>query len=206
MSYQYDIFISYRRNSETLAWIKEHFLRLLKLCIGLELDREPSVFLDDQNLTESGTSWPTVLGEALGKSRVLIVLWTGNYRASVWCSEELSHMLARQREAKLTTTDHRYGVVIPAIIHGLDKFQKALGEIEYFDIQSCFNVRMAHDGGLAEKLCESLKAQAAAIAKCIDHAPAWRESWPEEAAAEFYRLFYQQAEAVQTSVPRFTLQ
>src|SRR6478609_2128376 len=99
MSYQHDIFISYRRNSETYVWIMEHFVPLLQLRVELELGRKPDIFVDNQ--IDSGTSWPASLGVALGGSRVLIALWSANYLASVWCAAELSHMLGRELEAKL---------------------------------------------------------------------------------------------------------
>src|SRR5450755_2382085 len=112
MSYQHDIFISYRRNAEAFIWIKDHFLPLLTLHVELELGRAPSIYVDDQ--IESGASWPVSLGTALGGSRVLIPLWSGNYLSSVWCTEELSHMLGREREAKLRTVERPHGVIIPA--------------------------------------------------------------------------------------------
>ena len=64
MSYQYDIFISYRRHAETRTWIKEHFIPLVELRVEFELGRKPVIYIDDQ--IESGTSWPAALGAALG--------------------------------------------------------------------------------------------------------------------------------------------
>ncbi len=204
MSYQHDIFISYRRNPETSAWISEHFAPLLELRVELELGRKPSLYIDNQ--IEAGTSWPTSLGTALGGSRVLIALWSGNYLASGWCTEELSQMLGRERAARLRTADRPYGVVIPAFIHDGEKFPPDLRHIQHFEIQKSFNVRMARDSPRAEELDADLTAQAPAIAACIINAPTWRKAWPKQAAADFFRRFHQQAEAVQTTVPRFTAQ
>jgi hypothetical protein len=201
MSYQHDIFISYRRNPETRLWIEEHFVPLLTLHVENDLGREPKIFLDKQ--IESGTSWPVSLGEALGGSRTLIVLWTGSYLASTWCAAELSHMLGREKEAKLRTPDRPHGVVIPAFIHDGETFPPDLGHIQYFEVQKCFRVRMPRNGPCAEELEESLAAQARAITACIRHAPPWRKAWPKAAAAQFFRRFHQQA-AEQTTVPRFT--
>jgi hypothetical protein len=170
--------------------------------VELELGRNPAIYLDDQ--VESGQSWPVALGTALGESRVLIPLWTGNYLTSVWCTEELSHMLSREREAQLRTLAKPHGVVIPAFIHDGEKFPKDLAHIQYFEIQKTFNVRMARNSPLAETLDSELTRQAATIAACIDHAPEWRKTWPETAAKQLFKKFHQQVEAVQTTVPRFT--
>jgi hypothetical protein len=201
MSYTHDIFISYRRNPETYVWITEHFAPLLALRVEFELGRKPVLYVDDQ--IESGTAWPASLGAALGGSRILIALWTGNYLASVWCAEELSHMLSREREAKLRTVSRPHGVVIPAFIHDGDRFPSELRSIHYFEIQKCFNVRMARNSPRAEELDAALAAEAPAIAACIDHAPAWRKSWPINAAGQLFRRFHEQVEAMQTTVPRF---
>jgi hypothetical protein len=203
MSYQYDIFISYRRNEETCSWIRRHFVPLLELRVELELGRKPEIYVDSQ--IESGTSWPASLGAALGGSRVLIALWSRNYLASVWCTEELSHMLAREREAKLRTIDRPHGIVIPAFVHDGETFPSDLGHIQHFEVQNCFWPRMPRNCAHADKLDAVLADQAKAIANCITNAPAWRKAWPQQAAAEFFKKFrLQAAEAVQKTVPRFT--
>jgi TIR domain len=202
MSYQHDIFISYRRNPETCQWIKEHFVPLLELHVEFELGWKPVVYLDNQ--VESGTSWPASLGTALGSSRVLILLWTRNYLSSVWCVEELSHMLTREKDRKLRTPAKPYGVVIPAIIHDGDEFPKDLGHVQHFDIQKTFNVRMARNSALAEALDTALTAQAPAIAACIKYAPPWRKVWSQEATKALFEKYYQQTAPVQKTVPRFT--
>jgi hypothetical protein len=202
MSYDYDIFISYRRNAETLGWIRDHFIPLLSLRLEFELQRKPTIFLDEQ--IESGSSWPPALGAALGGSRVLIALWTGNYFASVWCTEEFSQMLGREGEAKLRTAAKPHGLVIPAFIHDGDTFPPDLNYIKPFEIQSCFNTRMGRNSPRAEQLDATLASQAPAIASSIKNAPSWRKKWAAEAAARFYKSFYRHSQSVQTSVPRFT--
>lgn len=201
MSYEYDIFISYRRNVEALGWIRDHFLPLLELRVGFELERTPKIFLDVQ--TEVGTSWPTALGVALGKSRVLMPLWSRNFLSSVWCAQELSQMLARESEAKLRTSLRPHGVIVPAFIHDGDKFPPELRHMQYFEIQNSFNVRMARDSVRAEELDAELTKRAPAIAACIENAPAWRAAWPALAAEKFFDKFYETHPATQTSLPRF---
>jgi hypothetical protein len=202
MSYQYDIFISYRRNPETLAWINDHFEPLLSLRVEFELQRKPVIYIDKQ--MESGSAWPAALGAALGQSRMLIALWTGNYLQSVWCAEELSQMLGREKEAKLRTAAKPNGLIVPAFIHDGDSFPADLAYIQPFQIQSSFNPRMARNSQRAEELDAALAAQAPAIAHSIRSAPAWRRAWPAKSAAAFYRHFHRHAKSVQTSVPRFT--
>jgi hypothetical protein len=98
VAYQYDIFISYKRHTETLGWIKKHFFPLLEHRVGLELGRDPEVFVHEvAQQIPAGANWPVELGETLAGSRILVALWTKNYFNSRWCAEELSHMLAREQ-------------------------------------------------------------------------------------------------------------
>jgi hypothetical protein len=201
MGYQYDIFISYRRNDETRVWIAEHFVPLLELRVEQELNRKPTICVDTQ--LESGASWPAQLANALGGSRILIALWSGNYLSSVWCTQELSHMLDRETQAGLRTAEHPHGLVVPVFIHDGEKFPPQLSHISHFQIQKCFNVRMARNSPRAEELDAILAAEAPAIAHSIEAAPPWRAAWPRQTVDAFVKQFYQQA-AVQLEVPRFT--
>jgi hypothetical protein len=201
MAYEHDLFISYRRNDETRTWIKDHFIPLLRLRVEMELDRCPVIFLDEQ--IDSGRSWPQELGTALGRSRGMIVLWSGNYLASTWCATELSVMLARERACRLRSNARPDGLVIPAFIHDGDKFPPALQHIQRFEIQQTFNVRMARNSPRAEELDVALGQQAPAIASAIRNAPPWRARWPEEAAERIFETFYQRGRPVQRDVPRF---
>lgn len=202
MSYRHDIFISYRRNPETLEWIKIHFLPLLSLRVELELSRRPRIFLDEQ--LSCGTSWPLQLGTELGCSRIMIALWTGNYLHSNWCSLELSHIVARERETGRRTFDNPRGLLIPAMIHDGDRFPAELADVQYFEIQRCFNVRMARDSPRAEELDSILAKEAPAIAKAIAHAPPWRANWPAEAAQDLHRILFRAEELQQRRLPKFS--
>lgn len=202
MTYRHDIFISYRRNPETLQWVKNHFLPLLALRVELELDRDIDIFIDEQ--LKSGISWPLQLGEELGCSRIMIALWTGNYLHSDWCALELSHILARERETGRRTTDNPRGLCIPVIIHDGERLPATMADVQYFEIRRSFNVRMAKDSPRAEELDAILAQEAPAIAKAIECAPPWRTKWPVKAQKAFYKALFRKEEVLQRRPPRFT--
>lgn len=201
MPYRHDIFVSYRRHNETREWIQEHLLPLLELRVGFELQRRLEIFVDTQ--LESGASWPVQLADALGSSRILLVLWSGNYLASAWCTEELSHMLHRERQAGLHKPGKPYGLIVPAFIHDGDTFPGDLAHIQRLEIQKCFNVRMARNSPRAEELDTLLTSSASAIAECVNSAPPWRKSWPGQAAAKLCKKLRQQPRQ-QLTLPKFT--
>jgi hypothetical protein len=201
MTYKYDIFISYKRHPETLAWIKEHFEPLLSLRVGLALGREPIIFVHEINQQmAAGEYWPQSLGDALGASKVLVALWTRTFFNSVWCTKEMSHMLARQGHL---ADRKKFGLVIPTIIHDGEDFPKTLEFVQFMDIKSCYNTRMRKDSPKAEELSDRIEIHATGIAQAIETAPDWNPSWPENAANEFFREFFQSEAPLQSDRPKY---
>jgi hypothetical protein len=200
-TYAYDIFLSYRRDPETRNWIGLHLVPLITLRVGFELGQPPTISVDDQ--IESGNSWPLDLAMRLGSSRVLLALWTKTYFNSKWCTQELCHMLAREKITNRRTHAHPKGLIIPAVIHDGEDFPLQARQIQYIDLKECFNVRMSKDSPRAEQLDEIIKKEAPAIAAAIRGAPEWRQKWPKKAAASLYEVFYRGAAPPQATVPVF---
>jgi TIR domain len=200
--YLFDFFISYKRDAETRSWIEKHFRPLLNLRVRQEIGRDPRIFIDDQ--LETGASWPLQLGESLGRSRILIALWSKDYFSSSWCVLEMSQMLAREEQSNMRGVGNSRGLVIPVVIHDGEEFPNSLCDIQRIDIQSCFNVRMAVDSRRAEDLDAILAREARAFAKALECAPNWQEHWTTTAAREFYNQHFQSIPVEQRRLPRFT--
>lgn len=204
MGYLHDIFISYKRDPETLSWLREHFLPLLKLNISQWLERDPEIYIHEiTDMIQAGTAWPVELGEEIAASRVLIALWTGNYMSSRWCSKELCLMLAREQEAHCRTVQNRYGLVIPVIVHDGENIDRIVGNVQKLNIQPCFNTRMRRDSPRAEELFDKLRDHAEGISNAIRYAPPWQAEWPTQAAEELMQTYLEPAPK-QTAPPRFS--
>lgn len=201
MSYQHDIFISYKRDPETYRWIKDHFEPLLVHSVTLELGWQASVFIDDQ--IEAGTSWPIELGMKLGCSKILVPLFSRTYFSSNWCCLELSHMLSREQEVGCRTINNPHVLIVPVAVHDGDSFPNNIAHIQHFGIQNCFNVRMGINSPRAEELANILSQKAVAFANAINHVPPWDSNWQVDAAQQFYAQLYRVAPQ-QDSVPRLT--
>ncbi len=202
MGYQYDIFISYRRDELTLKWIQVHFLPLIKLHIKNELGREPNIYIDTQ--LESGTSWPIALGKALGSSKIIIPLWTKSFLNSVWCTCEIGHMVERETKTGFRTFEKPGGLIFPTIIHDGETFPVQLATIQKIEIQDCFNVRMSIDSPKAEILDDKLKPLGKEISEAIEKAPDWQEDWQIKAVNSFVQQYYITEESKQNFAPKFS--
>ena len=202
MSYEYDIFLSYKRSADTIRWIEEHFQPLLKHAVDFELGRDTKIFWDS-NLPEGG-SWPLALGQALGSSRIILPIWTKNYFNSDWCVRELSLMLDRERITGRRTPDTSLGMIVPVVIHDCESLEPSIDHIQRYNLSHCYNPRMSREGGKAETLYDNLKDLAPSIGKAIDNAPDWMKEWPQDAADQFMSSLLRSDQPRQTTLPRFS--
>ncbi len=202
MDYEYDIFLSYKRHPESREWVVKHFQPLLEFHVGEELGWAPSVFRDDSN-TEVGATWPVTIGQALGRSRVLVALWTKTYFHSEWCTRELSSMLAREQDEGFRTAANADGLICPVVLHDCERLPDELTPIQRWLLKECFNVRMNKESKLAEALAQAIKDQVApGVAAAIKSAPPWKQAWPLATAQKFLDAIARKDEPRQDSVPR----
>ena len=155
MAYEHDVFVSYKRDLETLHWLGEHFVPLLAHRLSLELGREVDIYVHEitAHITP-GASWPLELGRELASSRTLIALWTRTYFNSRWCTEEMCRMLAREKETGCRTAENSYGLVVPMVIHDGEDFPQDLEHVQRIELKRVYNTRMRRDSARAEELSD----------------------------------------------------
>jgi hypothetical protein len=180
-SYEYDVFLSYRRRGEWPAWVKKHFYPLLCHWLGEELDRpEPRVYWDEDRL-EAGDHYPNELAAALSCSAVLLSLFSRQYFSSPWCKTELELMKAREEMYGYRTPHKRDVLIVAAKIHDSDGFEP---DVQRADLSEFANPRIAPEGGKAEQLADRImSAVAPPVAAAILAAPLRSEDWLTPAAA-----------------------
>ena len=100
---QHDLFVSYAHERDP-QWVCA-FVEQLQVRVSALLPQPPQVFFDDQ--IEQGATVPKVLVDAVGASRILLVILSPKYLASPWCRMELSTFVEAGEEA----VEHRVFVV-----------------------------------------------------------------------------------------------
>ena len=204
MAYEYDIFVSYRRDPEALEWIRRFLRPLMMHRVGLEMDRTPTMFIHEvTDQIQAGTAWPVELGETIASSRILVALWTKNFLRSEWCQQELSLMLEREKTMKARTPTNKYGLVIPIIAHDGETIPSNLASAQQLIVKEWFNTRLPDNGPEAAALAERISLHAPGIAEAIDAAPTWRRDWRRSAAKKFLAKF-DKRQPSQRKVPRFS--
>lgn len=191
MAYKHDIFVSYRRDPETLLWIARFFKPIVTHRVRMELKREVDIYVHEVgNQIQAGVAWPADLGETIACSRILIALWSGDYLSSEWCRQELLLMLDRESKTKARTAANKYGLVIPVIVHDKgEDIPKKLANAEKLEVGDYFISRMPDNGPLATELVLRIAKHAGGIAGAIKKAPPWKKEWPTKAAKKLLDAF-----------------
>lgn len=203
MAYQYDIFVSYRRDPEALEWIRRFLRPLMVHRVGLEMDHTPTMFIHEvTNQIQAGTAWPVELGETIASSRILVALWTKNFLTSDWCRQELSLMLERENKTKARSATNKYGLVIPIVAHDGETIPTSLANAQQLVVKEWFNTRLPDNGPDAAALAAQISLHAPGIADAIGAAPSWQQGWRRSATKKFLDKF-QKRQASQRKLPRF---
>jgi hypothetical protein len=188
MSYEYDVFLSYRRHKEWPIWVKDTFLQIFEHYLGEELGTEDvRVFMDVQ--IETGNSWPIKLANALSKSKILVPLWSPQYFNSSWCLKELALFIAREREYGFGIGDNHERLIVPAVLHDKENFPEEATNIQFREIQDYCNIRAAKGSELLEKLAEEIKDWVPDVCAAIRRAPEFDSSWASIEYEEYLALF-----------------
>ena len=183
MSYEFDVFVSYRRHGEWPLWTAEVFRPLLYHWLGEELGRDPNIFVDTN--IETGDSWPERLGNALGRSRILLPLLSRQYFSSRWCRTEFALMRARESTCNLRSAECPHGLIIPAHIHDGKDFPVSVNAIQSAQLQAYTNVRLAKGSVTEERLSEEIRKWMPDVASAIGRAPEHDAAWVRLAADKF---------------------
>jgi hypothetical protein len=180
MSDNYDLFISYRRHELWTPWFHDHLVTLLKTFLLNELGREPLIFID-QDLYP-GESWPQRIGNALGRSSVLVPALNHRYFESQWCLLELDLMLNRLSKHPGST------VVFPLIVHNCKSLTGPVAEIQAARLEDFYNPHIQPKTNAYYEFSEAVRKLSPKIARAINSAPKLDPTWVEECVNRFKHL------------------
>jgi hypothetical protein len=197
LSYQYEVFLSYRRINEWPVFVEKVFLPMLKHWLQEELDGSLKIFYDVDRL-ETGEAWPQELAEALAASKLMICLWSRQYFSSDWCKAELSHMLARRKSLAAANVPPP-PLIIPTVIHDGESIPQQLADIQRFNIQDYSSPWLADGTQKKEELSDQIRRLARHAGHALMKVPEYDPTWPRLATEEFAALFAARNE--QSEVP-----
>ncbi|MGH3565138.1 MAG: toll/interleukin-1 receptor domain-containing protein, partial [Pseudonocardia sp.] len=178
--YEYDLFISYRRNGNVRDWMRNHFAPRLRECLVDELPREPRIFLDVE--LDVGTRWPDEIARALHRSHLLLAVWSPSYFTSHWCLAEWRTMRRREEILGLGELRNRSGLIYPIRFSDGDQFpleaQNVTQEMSFKDWRLPYPQFVKSEKYL--DFHQAVIDLAERLAPRFDDPPLWQPDWPVE--------------------------
>lgn len=111
MTYEFDIFVSYRRTDTIGLWVKNHLVPRLELRLNEVAPNPIRIFCDFK--MADGVNFPAELKQRIKSSSLLLCIWSADYFRSKWCMAEWESFRERQKQLNLFTDDHTQGLVYP---------------------------------------------------------------------------------------------
>ncbi|MFN9629380.1 MAG: toll/interleukin-1 receptor domain-containing protein [Cyanobacteriota bacterium] len=180
MTKSYDLFISYKQHELWTSWFHDHLVTLLKTFLLNELGREPLIFIDQE--LDPGETWPQRIGEALGRTSVLVPALNHSYLQSQWCLHELDLMCKRRLRHPESC------VVFPLIVHNCKSLPDPISQIQVARLERFYNPHIQRQTKDYYDFSEEVRKLAPKIANAIHTAPKIDSSWVEECITHFKHL------------------
>jgi len=186
MSYVYDVFVSYRRHLEWTPWARQHLRGLLDAYLTQDLGKEPEIFIDEQ--IEPGADWPNRLGYALGRSRVLLTVFSRDYFSSAWCVHELDLMYDRLCQHNACQ------LILTTVGHDGEMIPKEIARIQPLDLKQFRNTDLQRKTPRFEEFSEVIKTFSPSLAKAIESAPPFNPKWEQDCKDRFNAIYQARAD------------
>lgn len=178
MSYEWDVFISYRREALVRDWTRRVFVPVFKQWWPHVCGGDPRIFIDEDSI-EPGAPWPVALEDALRRSRCLLGVWSPDYFTSDWCLAEFHTMLRRQQATGAT-------IVVPLQFSDGDFYPDEARALEWITVEP-YNWMRSRSRANTRGFVRTVQNVCQRVAEVVRTAPAWDARWqvvkPTAAAA-----------------------
>lgn len=183
MTYEYDVFLSYRQGRLFGRWVHETFLELFEDYLTEALNKPKAAIFVDRGEIKAGDTLPPRIKDALARSRCMVAVWVPSYFHSHWCQRELSAMLWRERQLGYRTPQKPGGLVLPIRLFDGAYFPRFTQHIVQFDCTRFARVRAGFlDSPRYLEFQDKLIEWVDAVAQTIQQAPDWQPEWLNNAS------------------------
>jgi hypothetical protein len=175
--YEFDVFLSYSRKGSSPKWVHNHFLPKLRDCLIDELGHEVKVFVDQE--MEPGDIWPARLARMLGRSKILVSIYSAQYFRSDWCVAEWKSMAAREQALGLASSDLTRGLIFPVLYADSQNFPEYGLDRMWHDMKGLDNPELMFQQTLDWlEFHKRMRRIATDIEQMLRQVPPWQPDWP----------------------------
>jgi hypothetical protein len=176
MSYEYDVFFSYKHSPKSLYWhceVKDLLQEWLSQALG---GRQCKIFMDKEAIA-TGERWRDSLRHALKHSKCLVAVWSPLYFQSQYCLSEWEAFRQRESQCNLASL----GLVAPIRYHDGEFFPETARDVQMTDLREHTSLLPAYwTTRDAVELDAKIRVFAQQVAAIVNGAPEFDPNWPAE--------------------------
>jgi hypothetical protein len=185
--YLYDIFISYRNESDVQNWVINHFAPLLKKKLEVLMPtgwtKTYKCYFVDKEGIQDGEYWKSKLASTLIRSRILVSVLTPNYFDSNWCMSEWASFAKREELYRDNLNLSREQGLIFTVTYSDGKhfpeFAKEVQSQQNFSKYTSTLPAFSHSAGVLE-FEAAVQSFAQILADILENINYWDENFPIE--------------------------
>lgn len=185
MSYEHDVFISYKRGDQSTDWVRKTVVPLLRSFLAGNIAGDRHLFIDE-HLNE-GVIWPNALHRKVSRSRILVAFTSIEYFQSKWCRKEMALMLEREESEDRRGKDQDYGFVIPVQIMDGQRFPALAKRIHHRPLNHLFLRGYNKESQAYDELVNEMRSLTDVICATLEKAPQWDAKWHRFTGGKFMR-------------------
>jgi TIR domain len=179
MDYEWDLFVSYRRQDSWTPWTRNYLKKELEAYLQPWLGSRPKIYVDDRSPGDPSSA--TTLGEALSRSKAMIAILSGDYWYSSWCVHELDLMFDR--------VGGKPDRIIATVVHDCEKLPPPAGLIKHTDFSDYRVTNMNVQSQLYQDFSIAVKKLAQPLSTLIQTSPAFDISWTAICVDRFTKVY-----------------
>jgi hypothetical protein len=178
MSYQFEIFLSYRRSPTVGLWVKNHLAPRLQARIDEVAPFPVRISCDFQ--MESGVLWPDDLKRRLQSSAILLPVWSADYFRSEWCMAEWRSFREREVALGLFTARRPRGLIYPVRYADGEHFHEDAKRTECTIDFSQYNYpdEAFRNSAKYIEFDDKVQQMASELVPRLQAVPVWRRNFP----------------------------
>ncbi len=172
MNYDYDIFISYRKQEPPKDWVFKYFLSNFEKELKFQIPRA-KIYIDEQQI-RGGMEWEPSLIEALGRSQMIVPIFLPSYFASdCWAIKEMAYMYNRH---KIYCDNPIVSPIMPIVLGGHFS-QDYQCTVQSYDFTETRKLGMCSSKALLSKLINKIEHLVKDIRQNRTQLPEWNENF-----------------------------
>ena len=179
MSYQHEVFISYRRTDEppVQTFLERSFINVFRGLLNEMLQPDGVRIFYDRHDIRTGKKWPDTIHKGLAHSKILVPILIPSYFHREWCLREYAVFYHREQQANMGDD----GLIFPVLFTKVgDLPTHVTGRTQMADFSEYNYGEIRKDSPENKLFRKAVENFAKDVFDGLSKTPAWNPDWADD--------------------------